>query len=93
MKLRTSKNISLKVDARLKNKIAHKRMRFVGRVGLEPTRCLHRRILSPLRLPIPPPPLTYIILSHSGVTSRLFDNFIINDIKRFRLLTNIEYSC
>jgi hypothetical protein len=28
----------------------------VGRVGLEPTWCLHRRILSPLRLPIPPPP-------------------------------------
>ncbi len=28
----------------------------VGRVGLEPTRCLHRQILSLLRLPIPPPP-------------------------------------
>jgi hypothetical protein len=28
----------------------------VGRVGLEPTRYLYRRILSPLRLPIPPPP-------------------------------------
>ena len=28
----------------------------MGRVGLEPTRCHHRRILSPLRLPIPPPP-------------------------------------
>ena len=29
---------------------------LVGRVGVEPTQCLHRRILSPLRLPIPPPP-------------------------------------
>lgn len=28
----------------------------VGREGVEPSRCLHRRILSPLRLPIPPPP-------------------------------------
>ena len=26
----------------------------VARVGVEPTRCHHRRILSPLRLPIPP---------------------------------------
>jgi hypothetical protein len=30
--------------------------KFVGRVGLEPTRPLGRRILSPLRLPIPPSP-------------------------------------
>ncbi len=28
----------------------------VGREGVEPSRCLHRRILSPLRLPIPPSP-------------------------------------
>ena len=28
---------------------------YIGRVGVEPTQCLHRRILSPLRLPIPPP--------------------------------------
>ncbi len=28
----------------------------MGRVGLEPTRHHCRRILSPLRLPIPPPP-------------------------------------
>ncbi len=28
----------------------------VGREGVEPSQCLHRRILSPLRLPIPPPP-------------------------------------
>ena len=28
----------------------------VGRVGVEPTRYLYRRILSPLRLPIPPSP-------------------------------------
>ena len=27
---------------------------MVPEVGLEPTRCCHRRILSPLRLPIPP---------------------------------------
>ncbi len=29
---------------------------FVGREGVEPSRCHHRRILSPLRLPIPPSP-------------------------------------
>ncbi len=29
---------------------------LVGREGFEPTRCRHRRILSPLRLPVPPPP-------------------------------------
>ncbi len=28
----------------------------VGREGVEPSRCHHRRILSPLRLPIPPSP-------------------------------------
>jgi hypothetical protein len=28
----------------------------VGRVGVEPTKSCLRRILSPLRLPIPPPP-------------------------------------
>lgn len=27
----------------------------MGRVGLEPTRCYHRQILSLMRLPIPPP--------------------------------------
>jgi hypothetical protein len=27
----------------------------VPRVGLEPTRCHHHRILNPARLPIPPP--------------------------------------
>lgn len=30
------------------------RVFLVARVGVEPTRCHHRRILSPLRLPIPP---------------------------------------
>ena len=29
---------------------------MVGIVGLEPTRCCHHRILSPMRLPIPPYP-------------------------------------
>ena len=33
---------------------------FVGREGVEPSQCLHRRILSPLRLPIPPPPQHYL---------------------------------
>src|SRR5215213_8224968 len=28
----------------------------MGREGVEPSWCLHRRILSPLRLPIPPSP-------------------------------------
>lgn len=30
---------------------------MVGMAGLEPARCYHQRILSPLRLPIPPHPL------------------------------------
>jgi hypothetical protein len=30
------------------------RVRMVPRGGIEPPRCCHRRILSPLRLPIPP---------------------------------------
>ena len=33
-------------------------LKLVGRVGIEPTRYLYRRILSPLRLPVPPPPLS-----------------------------------
>lgn len=32
---------------------------LVGREGVELSQCLHRRILSPLRLPIPPSPQTY----------------------------------
>ena len=28
---------------------------MVPRAGLEPARCYHRGILSPLRLPVPPP--------------------------------------
>jgi hypothetical protein len=28
----------------------------MGREGVEPSQCFHRRILSPLRLPIPPSP-------------------------------------
>ncbi len=35
----------------------------VGRVGLEPTRCCHRQILSLLRLPIPPPPPVIMLYS------------------------------
>ena len=31
-------------------------LRFMGTTGLEPVRCFHQRILSPLRLPIPPCP-------------------------------------
>ena len=30
------------------------------RTGLEPVRCRHRGILSPMRLPIPPPELNYV---------------------------------
>lgn len=33
-----------------------RKKKIVGPVGVEPTRCYHRRILSPLRLPIPPQP-------------------------------------
>lgn len=28
---------------------------MVRRAGIEPARCFHRRILSPVRLPVPPP--------------------------------------
>ena len=38
---------------------------LVGRVGVEPTQYLYRRILSPLRLPIPPPPRVCSILPSS----------------------------
>jgi hypothetical protein len=34
----------------------------MGPVGIEPTRVLTRRILSPLRLPVPPQPRAYILL-------------------------------
>ena len=37
-------------------------MPLIGRVGVEPTQYLYRRILSPLRLPIPPPPRVCNIL-------------------------------
>ena len=40
----------------------------VGREGVEPSQCLHRRILSPLRLPIPPPPQQ--ILFYPTIESR-----------------------
>jgi hypothetical protein len=43
---------------------------LVGRVGVEPTQCLHRGILSPLRLPIPPPPHVASILLFHGYRSR-----------------------
>ena len=33
----------------------------MGREGVEPSQCHHRRILSPLRLPIPPSP------RHAGI--------------------------
>ena len=42
---------------------------YIGRVGIEPTRYLYRRILSPLRLPIPPPPLSENILHGLGIWS------------------------
>jgi hypothetical protein len=32
------------------------KVQVVGMMGLEPIRCYHQRILSPLRLPIPPHP-------------------------------------
>jgi hypothetical protein len=40
----------------------------VGRVGVEPTWCLHRRILSPLRLPIPPSPRGLPIVIRGGIS-------------------------
>ena len=44
-------------------------VRLVLLTGLEPVRCLHRGILSPLRLPIPPQQHIYIIL-YSGDKSQ-----------------------
>jgi hypothetical protein len=43
----------------------------MGRVGLEPTRHHCRRILSPLRLPIPPPPqdVKIILLQNLKISS------------------------
>ncbi len=43
-------------------------LKCVGRVGVEPTQPLGRRILSPLRLPIPPPPRS-LILPDAGLPS------------------------
>ena len=34
----------------------------MGRVGVEPTQYLYRRILSPLRLPIPPSPRSSVVV-------------------------------
>ena len=42
---------------------------YIGRVGIEPTQYLYRRILSPLRLPIPPPPLSENILHGLAIWS------------------------
>jgi hypothetical protein len=51
--------------------------RLVGRVGLEPTQPLGRRILSPLRLPIPPPPRAfYFNASRSSVNIQRESHFI-----------------
>ncbi len=42
----------------------------VGRVGVEPTKSCLRRILSPLRLPIPPPPPANIVIAAWITSSR-----------------------
>ena len=44
---------------------------MVGPVGLEPTRCCHHRILSPMRLPIPPWPHVYNMEVPAGVEPAL----------------------
>ena len=38
-----------------KDMVKKTKLRMVPGAGLEPARCCHRGILSPLRLPIPPP--------------------------------------
>jgi hypothetical protein len=48
---------------------------MVPRVGLEPTRCHHHRILSPARLPIPP--------SRQGMHS--ITKFILNPSRALKL--------
>ena len=46
---------------------------MVGTEGLEPSRCYHQRILSPLRLPIPPrPQLTLIVYKKTEWDASLF---------------------
>ena len=39
-------------------RIIFRKLKMVPRAGIEPARCCHRGILSPLRLPISPPGLT-----------------------------------
>ena len=43
---------------------------MVPRAGLEPARCYHRGILSPLRLPVPPPRLK-VIFSISSILNKI----------------------
>ena len=50
----------------------------VGRVGVEPTRCFHRRILSPLRLPIPPSPRLLLSLTDCRVSKPRFFQLTLN---------------
>ncbi len=51
----------------------------MGREGVEPSRCLHRRILSPLRLPIPPSP------RHERIYSTFLLDFSIGILPFFRV--------
>src|ERR1051325_3819940 len=44
---------------------------FVGREGVEPSRCYQRQILSLLRLPIPPSPRRICILPYFEILSSL----------------------
>ena len=54
---------------------------MVPGAGLEPARCCHRRILSPLRLPIPPPGHDRIKCS-LDMAAALWDIFIVATIEK-----------
>ena len=68
-----------------------KKTYLVGRVGVEPTRCHHRRILSPLRLPIPPPPQLWYFGVISGVFSYIWCALGIMNIWFFRESSGCQF--
>ena len=47
--------------------------------GLEPARCCHRGILSPLRLPIPPHQLT-LIIGYGAYRARTYDPLLVRQM-------------
>ena len=52
----------------------------VPRVGIEPTQCRHRGILSPVRLPVPPPWHTKEISIQTDIKSLIQNTLSVNKI-------------